>query len=72
MLPGLCELGDLSTQSGVVCSDGLDLFRFLSLLPSQQRHSLFEPSVLFTLSVGVRGESAYQCSTKITAVICQQ
>ena len=53
-------------------SDGLDLFRFMSQLPSQQRNSLFEPSVLFALSVGVRDESAYRCSTQITALICEQ
>ena len=63
---------DLSTQSGVVRSDCLNLFHFLSQYPSQQRHSLFEPSVLFALSVGVRCESAYEFSTQITALICEQ
>ena len=41
----VCELGDLSMQSGVLGSDCVNLFRFLSQLPSQQHHLLFEPSV---------------------------
>ena len=35
MQTGLCDLVDLSTQSGVLRSDSVDLFRFLSRLPSQ-------------------------------------
>ena len=72
MQPGLCELGDLSMQSRVVRSKGLDLFRFMGQSPRQHRHSLFERSVLFrvALSVVVHCESAYRYSTQITALNC--
>ena len=63
-----CELGGLSTQSGVVRSD----FRFPSQLPSQQRHSQHEKSVFFFLFFVVFCESAYLTSTQITALICKR
>ena len=49
----------------------LDLFRFLSQLPSQQSQSLFEKSILFFLFFVVFREGAYQTSTQITALICE-